>query len=96
MIFKSAPHLLASEDIESLRALVTCFERAKKITDHIGIRLNADGERVDYIKDDELRQFLNHMSSQFDSFRVNLRMIENNSKEFDPDAADDVSREKVK
>lgn len=91
MITKSAPHLLAPEDIESLRTLAACFERAKIVSDNIGIRQKADGRIVDYLEGSELRQLFSHMSDQFESFRINLRQIESNSKPINPD----VSRENL-
>lgn len=90
MITKSAPHFLASEDIESVRTLAGMLQNCQKICDNVGVRINNSGECGDYLEGSDLRQFFDHLSRQLDSFRVNLRQLEQDSKEFDPD---DVSRE---
>lgn len=90
MISKSAPHYLASEDIESVRTLAGMLQNCQKVCDNVGVRLDKNGQCGDYLEGSDIRQFFDHLSKQLDSFRVNLRQLESNAKEFDPD---DVSRE---
>lgn len=90
MITKSAPHFLASEDIESIRTLAGMIQNCQKICDNVGVRIDRTGQCGDYLQGTEVRAMLDHLSVQLDSFRVNLRQLESNAKEFDPD---DVSRE---
>lgn len=98
MITNSAPHFLAGEDIESIRTLAAMLQNCQRVCDNVGVRINRDGECGDYLKDTEVRAMLTHLGKQLDSFRVNLRQIESNAKEFDPDeptASRETSTERV-
>lgn len=90
MIWKSAPHLLTSEDVETIRTMACTLDRIKKAFDSLGLHVDEDGNRFDYLEGSDLREFFDHVSGQVESFRINLRSIETNSKTFDPS----VSREK--